>query len=229
MKVDGYDSILLNDVASQEDCKVNGVQAGCMYKRVGVEGERTCICTEKPDEQFENLKEAQLGDCWKEEDYQLRGLSLHNQYRSLHGVSDLKLDEELCRLAQEWADRSVLQTENPLPKRPHNPRDIWYWQSQDSMVFYDEIDPIAQMQILINYWYGENTNYNFTSGTASKTGDLHSPVEHFTAMIWKASKILGIGLARSTDFKRMVLVAYYYPSANQDDLFLENVPKPIKL
>ena len=31
--------------------------------------------------------------------------------------------------------------------RPQNPRDIWYWQSQDSMVFYDEIDPIAQMQV----------------------------------------------------------------------------------
>ena len=24
---------------------------------------------------------------------------------------------QLCRLAQEWADRSVLETENPLPKR----------------------------------------------------------------------------------------------------------------
>ena len=70
------------------------------------------------------------------------------------------------------------------------------------------------------------------------------PVEHFTAMIWKGSKILGIGLARSADLKRvrrqhnegalgtdfqMVLVAYYYPPANQDDLFIKNVPKPIKL
>ena len=29
-------NLLSSDTASQEDCKVNGVQAGCMYKRVGV-------------------------------------------------------------------------------------------------------------------------------------------------------------------------------------------------
>jgi len=47
-------------------------------------------------------------------------------------------------------------------------------------------------------------------------------------MIWKASKILGIGLARSTDLKRMVLVAYYFPPGNKEGSFVENVPKSIK-
>jgi len=228
LKIDGHDSILLNDTASQGDCTVNGVLAGCLYKRIGAEHQRTCICTEKPDDQFDNLKEARLGDCWKTEDFQVVGLELHNKYRSLHGVSNLTLDEELCRLAQEWADISVLEEQNPLPKRPYNPRDIWYWQSQDSMVFYDEINPVAQMQILIDHWYGESTNFNFTSGRVFQTGDLQSPVEHFTAMIWKASKILGIGLARSTDLKRMVLVAYYFPPGNKEGSFVENVPKSIK-
>ena len=39
--------------------------------------------------------------------------------------------------------------------------------------------------------------------TKNFIADLHLPVEHFTAMIWKASKILGIGMARSTDFKKV--------------------------
>ena len=35
-----------------------------------------------------------------------------------------------------------------FPARPYNPRDIWFWQSQDSMVFLDEVDPAAQMQVI---------------------------------------------------------------------------------
>ena len=54
-----------------------------------------------------------------------------------------------------------------------------------------------RLQLLVQPLLGkfENQKQDFL-------GDLQPP-EHFTAMIWKASKILGIGLARTADLKRV--------------------------
>ena len=66
----------------------------------------------------------------------------------------------------------------------------------------------------VENWYAEEPKYNYNSGGMSKdTG-------HFTQMVWKASKKLGIGLGE-TD-KGSFTVGRYMPGGN-NGRYKENV------
>lgn len=68
-------------------------------------------------------------------------------------------------------------------------------------------------------WYDEKSKYNYRQGRfASSTG-------HFTQVVWKDSKYLGIGVARSK--KGVYVCANYDPPGNFQSRFLENVLSPI--
>ncbi|CAF3710038.1 unnamed protein product [Rotaria sp. Silwood1] len=66
-------------------------------------------------------------------------------------------------------------------------------------------------------WYSEISSYNFGSpGFSSSTG-------HFTQVIWKGSKQLGIGIAFTSDNRTAYVVANYYPPGNVIRSFSSNV------
>lgn len=65
-------------------------------------------------------------------------------------------------------------------------------------------------------WYSEIANYNFVAGKfAPNTG-------HFTALVWKSSSSLGLGIAQSKSGKTFV-VAQYSPPGNRAGQYVENV------
>uniref|UniRef100_F1M5V2 GLI pathogenesis-related 2 n=1 Tax=Rattus norvegicus TaxID=10116 RepID=F1M5V2_RAT len=72
-------------------------------------------------------------------------------------------------------------------------------------------------------WYSEIKSYNFQQpGFTSGTG-------HFTAMVWKNTKKIGVGKASASDGSSFV-VARYFPAGNivNQGFFEENVPPPKK-
>ena len=73
----------------------------------------------------------------------------------------------------------------------------------------------------VEKWYSEIKNYNFHNGAFSpSTG-------HFTQVVWKTSKGLGVGTAKSKN-GGIYVVANYDPPGNFRGAFKDNVLPPKK-
>lgn len=77
---------------------------------------------------------------------------------------------------------------------------------------------------MVEDWYSEIKNYDFDDPEVS----IHPPHEasaHFTAIVWKSTKTLGIAKARGKDGK-LFIVATYYPPGNFPSKLRDNVLPP---
>ncbi|CAJ0576134.1 unnamed protein product, partial [Mesorhabditis spiculigera] len=129
-------------------------------------------------------------------------LNEHNKYRNRHQVGSLVLDEKLNNLAQEWANR--LASTGSFQHRPNS----GYGEniSMGSGSYAND---------LVKPWYDEVQNYNFGRHAGSGTG-------HFTQIVWKASKKLGVGRAVAKDGSTY-LVCNYEPAGNLIGAHAQNV------
>ena len=146
-------------------------------------------------------------------------LKLHNDFRRMHGVDNLKLNQSLCQKAS-----------NKVLKLLNSKEDLKYEKDDDDNDN-DSIDDIEygenlcisygklfDIENVINTWYNEEKNYNYDSNKYKKgTG-------HFTQMIWKGTKEVGFGYSKLYNNKSIFLV-YYYPAGNEIGKFKENVLK----
>jgi len=139
-------------------------------------------------------------------------LKKHNEYRKKHGCLPLKIDKKLCSYAQEWANK--LAKENKFEHR----RDVPYgenlyctWSSNPKRG--------CPGSNVVESWYSEIEQHEFGVEPRSMgTG-------HFTQVIWKNSKNLGIAKAQSSTGK-VIVVANYEPAGNFVGQYVENVPPP---
>lgn len=152
-------------------------------------------------------------------------LLAHNDYRSFHGVPPLKWSAELQRDAQGWANHLAAtgKFEHDPTARPKDQGENLYYQTfpkklcgvgekgADCMTCGDIVDP----------WYNEEKDYNYVTGEAKTVGAVYL---HFTQIVWKASKELGMAIAVAND--RLVAVARYSPVGNFIGEFQENVLRP---
>ena len=69
-------------------------------------------------------------------------------------------------------------------------------------------------------WYDEVKDYDYNNpGFTMKTG-------HFTQVVWKNSKKLGVGVYRDRANKRVYVCALYSPPGNYQGQFPDNVKQP---
>ncbi|XP_062987012.1 Golgi-associated plant pathogenesis-related protein 1 isoform X2 [Elgaria multicarinata webbii] len=125
-------------------------------------------------------------------------LKAHNDYRKKHGVPSLKLCKKLNREAQQYSE--ALASTRTLKHSPESSSgkcgENLAWASYDQ-----------SGSEVADRWYNEIKNYNFQSpGFSSGTG-------HFTAMVWKNTKKMGVGKAAASDGSTFV-VARYEPAGN---------------
>nr|XP_040141975.1 Golgi-associated plant pathogenesis-related protein 1 isoform X1 [Ictidomys tridecemlineatus] len=141
-------------------------------------------------------------------------LKAHNEYRQKHGVPPLKLCKKLNQEAQQYSE--ALASTRILKHSPESSRG----QCGENLAWasYDQTG-----KEVADRWYSEIKSYNFQQpGFTSGTG-------HFTAMVWKNTKKMGVGKASASDGSSFV-VARYFPAGNvvNQGFFEENVLPPKK-
>ncbi|XP_045465180.1 uncharacterized protein LOC123674262 isoform X2 [Harmonia axyridis] len=140
-------------------------------------------------------------------------LDAHNKYRALHGVGPLELDRKLSKYAEEWARH--LAFKNVLETRPNcnYGENIYKVSSTDASFTLEGNVPVEK-------WYLEGKKHIYDK----EPNDLSTG--HFTQLIWKSSKQLGVGIAKHQG--SIIVVANYSPAGNFVKQFVENVPPPLR-
>ncbi|XP_063054043.1 GLI pathogenesis-related 2, like [Engraulis encrasicolus] len=125
-------------------------------------------------------------------------LHSHNDYRRKHQAPPLRLSKKLSREAARYAESlaSTRILKHSADSSRGNCGENLAWAS------YDQTGKDVS-----DRWYNEVQQYNFNRpGFTSGTG-------HFTAMVWKSSRKLGVGKAVASDGSTFV-VARYTPAGN---------------
>lgn len=63
---------------------------------------------------------------------------------------------------------------------------------------------------LVDHWYQERRNFNFRDPTVVKT-PRSKRNSHFTAILWKSTRKIGVGKATTNDGRTFIVVSYYPP------------------
>lgn len=133
----------------------------------------------------------------------------HNQYRLKHKVPTLKWNDDLCQIAQSYAEE--LANQNMLQQSNNQYRDEELGESlymcQGKLITGKEVTAT---------WYNEKDEYDFDKG------EFNSNAGHFTQLVWKSTTDVGFGCAQSIS-GIYYAVANYYPPGNYEDMFFDNV------
>ncbi|KAK5639996.1 hypothetical protein RI129_010807 [Pyrocoelia pectoralis] len=132
-------------------------------------------------------------------------LVAHNNYRARHGVPPLVLNPTISKFSQSWAEYLSTQTNvTHSGKYGENIYRAWSLPSNFEL----------KGNVPVDRWYAEIANYTFNQEPTKKgTG-------HFTQLIWKDSKEIGVGKV-----KVWVVVNYSSPG-NYPGQYVANVPPP---
>ncbi|CAF4602544.1 unnamed protein product, partial [Rotaria sp. Silwood1] len=142
--------------------------------------------------------------------FQQQALLQHNYYRQLHCTDALVLNSTINAIAQTYANYLAANNLFQHSGTSGLGENLWTVWSSGAIRSVNGSSPT-------NSWYSEISSYNFGSpGFSSSTG-------HFTQVIWKGSKQLGIGIALTSNKRTAYVVANYYPSGNVIGSFSSNV------
>uniref|UniRef100_A0AAG5D7J0 SCP domain-containing protein n=1 Tax=Anopheles atroparvus TaxID=41427 RepID=A0AAG5D7J0_ANOAO len=130
--------------------------------------------------------------------FQKNCLERHNVLRAKHSAAPLVLDAGLCQYAQEWA--TYLASINRLQHRPVR--------KYGENCYAKLGGPTPSASSVVNAWYNEIKYYTFGAPSPHN----FSQVGHFTALVWKKSRKLGVGIAKRGTYT--YVVANYDPHGN---------------
>ena len=142
--------------------------------------------------------------------YQKECLDQHNYYRKIHHVNPLELNEELSTIAQKCAEQLAVDSSNTNEYTKYKEEDL-------GENLYKANGKISGRDV-VNTWYSENKKYNYDL-------DINKGTGHFTQIVWKNTKYLGVGYAITPEGYTIVC-AKYLPSGNYLTKFKDNVLKP---
>jgi glioma pathogenesis-related protein 2 len=145
--------------------------------------------------------------------FRAAALKQHNIYRAKHGVPPLVLSSQLNDVAQRYAEQ--LARTNQLVHSDNTQL------GENLYAFRSSGQAPPRPEAVVDRWYSEIQKYNF-----DKPG-FHTGTGHFTQLVWKTSKELGMGIAQAADGTWYV-VANYSPPGNISGQFPTNVLKPKK-
>lgn len=187
----------------------NGFFATTNYIKIGGTPNIIQIKNNQKEKNLENL--IKLDQNYVYTEFQKKSLERHNYYRRMHHVCDLQLSNELCEIAQKYAD--YLAANDEFEHSHAKFKDESMGENLYKCTGYDEIGG----NTAVDSWYKEIENYNFKTGK-SKNGNM---VGHFTQLVWKESKYFGVGVANNQG--TYTVVANYFPSGNYIGRYTENV------
>ncbi|XP_049887843.1 uncharacterized protein LOC126382127 isoform X2 [Pectinophora gossypiella] len=148
----------------------------------------------------------------KTSDFENEALEAHNEFRREHGVPPLVLSKEISKISQKWADELAKKDSMAYSLNQDYGESVYCGWSADP-------NTKVRARDCVNKWYSEINEYSF-----GKEPEVLS-CGHFTQIIWKGTKELGIGCAKSKSGK-LYVVANYYPPGNFSGQFSKNVLPP---
>ena len=140
-------------------------------------------------------------------------LYFHNLKRLDHGCPALEISEELCKYSQSWA--------NNLANKDDFIHSDCLWNEKrigENLANYKK-DKLNG-EIVVNGFYEEIKNYNFDNPSYSES------TANFSQLIWKETKLLGVGVATAKDGS-FIVVLNYYPPGNIINKFETEVPRKL--
>ena len=158
--------------------------------------------------------------------FQRACLEAHNDHRFFHRSPPLKWSAELTRDAQDWANylaATNLFEHDPTARPKDQGENLYYITPYPKRLC--DLGETGQDCLscgeIVKAWYDEELDYDYVTGRAKVP---FAPILHFTQIVWKASKKLGMATAVASD--RLVAVARYEPAGNIGGQFQENVLVP---
>ena len=141
--------------------------------------------------------------------FQQSALEAHNKYRKKHHVGNLVLNDELCDIAQKYAESMARSGNFAHSNGKYHGKNMG-----ENLFWCSGIRITGDM--MTDDWYNEVKQYDFDNpGFVNGTG-------HFTQVVWKGSKEVGFGFAQDRD-GGYYGVANYYPAGNYIGEFESNV------
>ncbi|CEF66100.1 CAP domain-containing protein [Strongyloides ratti] len=131
-----------------------------------------------------------------------------NLLRKFHGAPPLFIDKKLTRLAQSHA-KTLAKANKIVSLFGFSP-----YGSTMGIIFY------LAGNTIVNNWYEENKYYDYKN---------HMPLKgliSFTQLVWRKSKIIGIGVVKKNF--ALYVVCFFYPKGNSKGNYLKNVLPPRK-
>ena len=141
--------------------------------------------------------------------FQQEGLIMHNKYREAHHAPEIKLNKELCEIAQKYAEHLV-----EINTMVHSHARFKGTSMGENLYYCSGFQPDGGMPV--TSWYDEIKDYDFKNGK-SKGG----VIGHFTQVVWKGSQYVGMGIASKGS--NYFVVANYFPAGNWDGEYIKNV------
>jgi uncharacterized protein YkwD len=146
-------------------------------------------------------------------------LDLQNKHRARHCVGPLTISQRLNQIAQSYAEHLAATSTfehsgNKFEGESLGENLYMQWISDGRVK--------VSAKAAVKSWYDEIALHDFNNPTFSKeTG-------HFTQMVWKGSRKMGVGVALSPDEREVYIVTNYYPAGNivGPGFFEKNVLRP---
>ncbi|XP_026484738.1 peptidase inhibitor 16-like isoform X1 [Vanessa tameamea] len=148
----------------------------------------------------------------KSNDFENEALEIHNEYRREHGVPPLVLNKDICKISQKWAEELAKNDKMAYSVNQTYGESVYCGWSPDS-------NTKIKAKDCVDRWYNEINDFSF-----GKEPDVLN-CGHFTQIVWRSTKELGIGNAKSKSGK-LYVVANYYPPGNYAGQFMKNIPPP---
>ncbi|CAF0756603.1 unnamed protein product [Adineta steineri] len=132
-------------------------------------------------------------------------LELHNRHRARHCARPLTISQRLNRIAQDYAEHlaatSKFEHSGTKFEGQHMGENLYMNWISDGHV-------TVSTKAAVKFWYDEIALHDFDRPIFSKeTG-------HFTQMVWKDSRKMGVGVALSPDKREVYFVTTYFPGGN---------------
>lgn len=141
----------------------------------------------------------------------------HNDLRKKHGVPSVKHAKDLSDYAQKWAEHMAATSSfghSSCTLKSDRLGENIACRSGSGTVDYSGKE-------VTDYWYSEIKDHTFgTEPRSTGTG-------HFTQVVWKETKEVGFGKAKSSG-GRVFVVGSYRPAGNMIGNYKDNVPPPKK-
>lgn len=141
--------------------------------------------------------------------FDLEALEAHNKYREIHHAPPLILNKDLCKIAQEYAQKLLQNNVVTYSFGKYKGNDMG-----ENIFMCQGTEATGEMAT--NDWYNEVKSHNFKKDFQKSSG-------HFTQIIWKDTKEVGFGVANRGN--TYYVVANYYPPGNFLGQYSKNVLK----